>query len=131
LAAVFEKYGEPSNRYRDTGYMQWFYDLVGQKIDLATSPSNSCRRTLEFRLEKDPQGRVHGMNRSTNDNLNFWGCSLVMELTGNPSGGGVTTYLVRAYSGYVMAIDHFHQQIMLTEEFKKKIEVLQERKPRF
>jgi len=129
--AILDKYDEPSSRYKDTGYMLWFYDLEGQKIDLKTPMSNSCRNTLEYRLATDPHGYVYKFQRRSSENLDFWGCSLVMELYGNPSGGAVSTYRVVAYSPYAMAIDHFSQKIAETEELKKKIEALLERKPTF
>lgn len=129
--AVIEKYGEPSSRYKDTGYMLWFYDLAGQKIDLKTPMSNACRNTLVYRLTTDPHGQVYKLQRRSSEHLDFWGCSLVMELNGNPSGGAVSAYRVVAYSPYAMAIDHFHQKIAETEELKKKIDALLERKPQF
>ena len=129
--SVLEKYGEPSSRYKETGYMFWFYDLAGQKIVPETPMSNACRSTLEFRMHYDKLHRMQKMANPGNQNLDFWGCGLVMELLGNRSGGGVTGYTTRAFSGYVMAVNYFYQQIEETEELKKKIEALQERKPQF
>jgi hypothetical protein len=105
--------------------------LDGQKIDLATPMSNSYRSTLEFVTKFDKMRRAQGMDWRLGKvhDLNSWGCSLIMEVNGNPSSGGVTGYSVQVLSSYVRAINHFNWQIERTRELRKKIEELQGGKP--
>lgn len=128
--AVVEKYGEPSSRHG--AYMLWIYDLDGQKISLSQT-SNACPTTLDFWVKYDQLRRAHGMDWRIDKghDLSPWGCSLFMEINGNQESGGVSGYRVQALSGYAMALNHFSQQVEKTEELKKKIQALQNSKPKF
>jgi hypothetical protein len=128
--AVVEKYGEPSSRHG--AYMLWTYDLEGQKISL-NQTSHACQTTLDFWVKYDQLRRAHGMDWRIDKghDLSPWGCSLIMEINGNQQSGGVSGYRVQALSGYAMALNHFSQQIAKTEELKKKIQALQNSKPKF
>jgi hypothetical protein len=128
--AVVEKYGEPSSRHG--AYVLWIYDLEGQKISLSQA-SNACQATLEFWVKYDQLRRAQGMDWRIDKghDLSPWGCSLIMEINGNQESGGVSGYRVQALSGYAMALNHFSQQIEKTEELKKKIQALQNSKPKF
>ena len=128
-AAVRERYAEPSSLYE--GYQLWAYDLDGRKLAFDQAGSDSCRATIEFWLKTDPLKRVLGLDWQFNSSdIGPWGCSVVMELNSNRSGGGVSGYQIRAASGYVMAINHFLQRIEETTELLEKVQALQGRKPK-
>lgn len=123
--AVEERYGKPSAIQDATGYSLWIYDLDGKKLDLGARSDGSCRNTADLWIEYDRSGVARNVNwGSTEGDLGPWGCSVLLELRPNSASGGVPSYAVRAVSGYVMAINHFLQQVTRTRELRKKIDQL-------
>ncbi len=130
-AAVNDKYGEASAVFAPSHGVLWAYEVDGTQMQLGAAAASPCAATLRLVLSEDALGRPTGLNLQSNSwDIGPWGCGVLMELSPNRESDGVSGYSITAASGYLWAINHFHQRIDETKALLRKVEELAVRKPK-